>query len=182
MSEISERYARLVDEFAAVIDATPPDRWEEPSPCAGWTARDVVRHVVDTQGMFLGFVGRSLGEIPPVDEDPAGAFRAATTAVQADLEDPERAAAEFDGSNGRLRFDDAVGNFLGFDLIVHRWDLARAVGGDESIDPQEIEWANVAIEGFGDQMRESGHFGTASDPGPDASLQQRMLAALGRTA
>jgi uncharacterized protein (TIGR03086 family) len=180
MSEISERYARLADEFAAVIDATPPERWEEPSPCAGWTARDVVRHVVDTQGLFLGFVGRSLGDIPSVDDDPGGAFRAATGVVQADLENPDRAAAEFDGSNGRMRFDDAVGNYLGFDLIVHRWDLARAVGGDESIDARDVEWANVAIEGFGDQMRASGHFGAASDPGPQAGPQQRMLAYLGR--
>ena len=40
------------------------------------------------QGMFLGFVGRSLGDIPAVDDDPLGAWTAARDVVQADLDDP----------------------------------------------------------------------------------------------
>lgn len=180
MSEISERYARRVKEFESMIEATPADRWAAQSPCQEWTARDVVRHVVDCQGMFLGFVGRSLGSIPSVEDDPGAAFRAATAVVQADLEDPVRAGAEFDGSNGKMRFEDAVDNYLGFDLIVHRWDLARAVGGDESIDPDEAQWALDAVGGFGDQMQASGHFGTPVELGPDAGAQERLLAFVGR--
>ncbi len=39
-----------------------PRRWDSPSPCEEWTARDVVGHVVETQGMFLGLVGRELAD------------------------------------------------------------------------------------------------------------------------
>ena len=49
MTETSQRYARLADAFAAKIAAVPDDRWACPSPCEGWTARDVVRHVIDSQ-------------------------------------------------------------------------------------------------------------------------------------
>jgi hypothetical protein len=70
MTEISERYARLADAFAAKIASVPSDRWATQSPCEGWTARDVVGHVVSSQGLILGLVGRSLGDIPSADDDP----------------------------------------------------------------------------------------------------------------
>jgi uncharacterized protein (TIGR03083 family) len=59
MTEISQRYARLADAFTAKIAAVPDDRWACPSPCEGWTARDVVCHVIGSQEMFLGMVGRA---------------------------------------------------------------------------------------------------------------------------
>ena len=45
------------------IAAVPADRWAAPSPCPEWNARDLVTHVVTTQGMILGqrvlgFLGR----------------------------------------------------------------------------------------------------------------------------
>ncbi|HLI73307.1 MAG TPA: TIGR03086 family metal-binding protein, partial [Acidimicrobiales bacterium] len=138
MSEVSERYKRLSDAFAAKIAAVPADKWSSPSPCSEWTARDVVRHVVSTQGMFLGFVGREIGEIPSVDDDPAGAWDAARAQVQAVLDDPERASQEFDGITGRSTFEAAVGRFLCMDLVVHGWDLARSAGLDERIAPEDV--------------------------------------------
>src|SRR3954452_17370825 len=134
MTEVSERYRRLADAFAAKIAAVPADRWSSPSPCAEWTARDVVRHVITTQGMFLGFVNRELVDIPSVDDDPAAAWDAARAVVLADLEDPERAAAEYEGFQGKSTFEAGVDRFLCFDLIVHGWDLARTAGLDERID------------------------------------------------
>ncbi len=60
MTEISDRYRRLASEFATCIDAVGDDRWSAPSPCEGWSTRDVVGHVVGTQAMFLGLVGREM--------------------------------------------------------------------------------------------------------------------------
>src|SRR4051794_33268210 len=119
MSEISERYARLADAFAEKVAAVRDDQWDSPTPCEGWTARDLVQHMIDTQGMFLGFVGRELGDIPTVEDDPLGAWNAARAVVQGDLDDPERAGTEFDGFFGRSRFDAGVDRFLCFDLVVH---------------------------------------------------------------
>ncbi|MCA1691443.1 MAG: maleylpyruvate isomerase N-terminal domain-containing protein, partial [Actinobacteria bacterium] len=45
MSEVSERYRRLADAFAARLAAVPEDKWSSPSPCEDWTIRDLVAHV-----------------------------------------------------------------------------------------------------------------------------------------
>ena len=141
MSEISERYRRNADHFAGLVGGVPDDRWGDASPCEDWTARDLVRHVVETQGIFLGLVGAELGELPNVDDDPAarGTRRAAT--VQTRLDDPELAGTEFDGVLGRMSFEGAVDTFLSSDLVVHGWDLARATGQDDATDPAEAERA-----------------------------------------
>ncbi len=182
MTEISMQYARLGDDFAATIAAVRPDRWENPSPCEGWTARDVVRHVIETQGAFLGLVGRELGPVPSVDDDPAAAWEAARKVVRADLDDPDRAGAEFDGLWGRTRFDDAVDTFLRFDLIVHRWDLARATGLDEELSLADVRWARERTTAFGTNLRRDGVCGPELRPPDGASEQTRLLAFLGRRA
>jgi len=181
MGEVSERYQRLTDAFAAKIAAVPPDRWEHPSPCADWTARDIVRHVIATQGMFVGFVGLELGDIPSVDNDPAAAWDAARSVVQHNLVDPAGAAAEFDGFQGRTTFEAAVDRFLCFDQVVHGWDLARAAGLDERIDPADIARVRTQAEAFGDALRSPQAFGPEVQPPPGADDQARLLAFLGRT-
>lgn len=156
MSDVSGRYRRLADAFTRHVAQVPPQRWSAPSPCEGWTARDVVRHVVETQGVFLGLVGRRLGDIPSVDDDPLAAWTAARDVVQADLDDSERATAEFEGSFGPTTFGQAVDDFLCFDLVVHRWDLARAVGLDERLAPEEIRFVGERAAALGDAAREIG--------------------------
>src|SRR5881394_3747770 len=121
MSEVAERYRRLSTAFAEKVAAVPKDRWSNQSPCAEWKARDVVRHVVDTQGIFLGFVDKKMDDIPSVDDDPVAAWNAARAAVQANLDDPAAAKLEFDGFWGRSTFEAGVDRFLCTDLVVHGW-------------------------------------------------------------
>jgi len=182
MNEISQRYRRVAEDFAAVVAAVPADRWADPSPCEDWTARDVVRHVVETSGMFFGFVGREMPEGPSADDDPVGAFDNARAAIQADLDDPERAGTEFEGFFGRRSFASAVDQFLAGDLVIHRWDLARAVGLDVEIAPEDIKRAWADAEVFGEAARSPGVFGPALDPPADCDEQTRLLAFVGRKA
>jgi uncharacterized protein (TIGR03086 family) len=180
MSEVADRYRRLTDAFAAKVAAVPADTWEHPSPCDGWTARDIVRHVIATQAMFVGFVGLELGAIPSVDDDPVAAWDAARAVVQRALEDPACAAAEFDGFSGRSTFEAAVDRFLCFDQVVHGWDLARTAGLDERIDPAEIARVRVQAEAFGDALRGPQAFGAPVEPPAGSDDQARLLAFLGR--
>lgn len=180
MSTISQRYARLAAAFGDKVARVPDDRWANPSPCEGWSARDVVRHVVETHGLFLGLVGRALGEIPSVDDDPVAAFDAARKIVQADLDDPSRAHETFEGMMGTMRFEESIDRFICFDLVVHGWDLARAAGLDERIDAAEVGRVLAAAPGFGDALRGPGVCGPELSPPADADEQTRMLAFLGR--
>jgi len=182
MTEISERYARLADAFAAKIAAVPGARWSDPSPCAEWTALDVVKHVVSTQEMFLGFVGREMGDLPDPDDDPLAAWNAARSVVQHDLDDPVLAGAEFEGFSGTSTFAAAVGRFLCMDLVVHGWDLARAAGLDEEMDRGDIARVSEQAVAFGDMLRSPQAFGPEIAAPADADEQVRLLAFLGRRA
>ena len=181
MSDIADRYRRLSGQFAETVAAVDPDRWSDPSPCEEWTARGVVQHVVDSQSMFLGLVGRSAEGIPSVEDDPLAAFLAASSLVQADLDDEQRAGVTFEGFAGTSRFDAAVDRFVSFDLVVHRWDLARAVGLDDTIDDAEVErLMTVDAPAFGDMLRGPGVVGPEVEVPADASAQDRLIAYLGR--
>ena len=180
MSEIADRYRRLGDAFADKIAAVTDDRWESQSPCEDWKARDVVGHVVGTQGMFLGFIGEELKDGPSVDDDPLAAWNAARAQIQERLDDPEKARTEFEGITGKSTFEAAADKFLCTDLVVHGWDLARATGLDESIDPGDAERVRRNMESMGDGLRSPGAFGAEVEPPAGADEQQRMLAFLGR--
>ena len=182
MNEISRRYARLADDFAATVARVPPDRWSAPSPCEGWSARDVVRHVVETPAIFLRLVGREMPGMPSVDDDPVGAFDASRKVVQADLDDPERANATFEGVFGTMTFAESIDRFVNFDLVVHRWDLAHATGRDETLDPDDVRRVADATAGFGDALRGDGVCGPALEAPPGADDQTKLLAFLGRKA
>lgn len=180
MTEVSDRYARLSAAFADKVAAVPDDRWSATTPCTDWTVRDLVRHVTETPVLFLGLVGRELQPGPSVEEDPLGAFINARDQIQACLDDPGCAQAEFDGFFGRSTFAQAIDRFVSFDLAVHGWDLARATGQDERIPPDELALLWQATELFGDALRSEGTCGPAVDPPADADEQARLLAFLGR--
>ena len=182
MSDIEQRYTRLADAFEAKIAAVGDDDWSSTTPCEEWTVRDVVRHVVDSQGMFLGFVGDTVDDMPAVADDPVGAFRAASGAVRRRLGDPERAREECEGFFGPTSFEQAVDRFLCTDLVVHGWDVARATGQDTTIAPEEVERVRAQAEAFGDAIRSPGAFGPAVEPADGAGPQERLLAYLGRRA
>lgn len=182
MTDIAERYARAAHAFADTIAAVPPERWDAPSPCEGWSALDLVEHLVDSHRLFLGLVGRELRAHPPVAEDPAGAFAVARQQVRADLEDPAAAAATYEGRFGEKSFAWAVDTFLSFDLVVHRWDLARTTGQDARIPPDEVARCLRDAHAWGEMARAPGVLGPALDPPDDADEHTRLLAFLGRQA
>jgi uncharacterized protein (TIGR03083 family) len=59
------------ERFFALAEA--PGAWERPTPCDGWTTRDIVGHIVDTtEGYFAAFdVARGGGQAPTAHGLPA---------------------------------------------------------------------------------------------------------------
>lgn len=182
MSAVAERYRRVAGRFTAVAAAVPAGGWDAPAPCEGWVARDVVGHLV---GWFPGFLqagaGIELPAGPPVTDDPLGAWVVLSDGVQAVLDDPVAAAAPFEHPEvGRHRVDDAIGTFFLGDVLVHTWDLARATGGDESLDPDEVHTMLEGMEPLDDVLRASGHYGPKVAVADGADEQARLIAFTGR--
>jgi uncharacterized protein (TIGR03086 family) len=185
-SEVAERYRRRADAFEATVAAVPDTDWSRPSPCAEWDARGVVGHIVDMHQVMLRPYGRTATG-PGVGDDPLGAFRAARAEVAAILDDPDLAAQETESPAGRMPGADMIDQVVSADMVLHRWDLARATGQDDTIDATELERMWPGLLEIPDIMRVPGAFGpgiTVFGPvvevPPDAPLQDRALGLLGR--
>ena len=128
MSEISERYRTVAGTFTDVAIAVPADAWDNPAPCEGWVARDVVRHLVEWIPPFLeSGADVDLPRGPSVDEDPVGAWNVLSVSLQSLLDDQEIATSEFTHEvAGRHKMEDAIAMFCMNDVLIHTWDLARA--------------------------------------------------------
>jgi uncharacterized protein (TIGR03086 family) len=172
---VVERYRRNAAAFEALIAATPSTRWEDPSPCEGWTARDVVRHVVGLTADMLLERDVELTPSPPVDVDPLESFRAASSDLERVLADPSVASK-------RVNYLDAA---LSFDVAQHWWDLAKATGQDATMDPDFVATTWELLCGMTPEWWEWQR-DTISAYGPPvtvpagAPLQDRLLGLLGR--
>jgi uncharacterized protein (TIGR03086 family) len=181
MSEISERYRKVAGVFTERVQAVPPDAWNNPAPCEGWRARDVVRHLVEWMpGLFLERAGIDVPEGPSVDEDPVAAWAVATSAIQAALDDRDLATREFESQAGRHTVEQAVDMLGTPDVLVHTWDLARATGLDETLDADEVHRLYVGMEPYDELLRNSGHYGPRVAVPDDADEQTKLIAFTGR--
>jgi uncharacterized protein (TIGR03086 family) len=180
MTEISDRYRRVAEGFTARVDAVPAGAWERPSPCTGWNARDVVNHVVDASGRFLGRVDVELPADAAQPDDPAAAWAAARDAVQAALDDPSVAGREYESPMGPTTLERTIGMFGIGDVLVHTWDLARAAGLDERLDEVEVDRLFAVMEPNDEMMRQGTAFGPRVPVSDDADSQTQLLAFTGR--
>ena len=181
MSQVAERYRKVAAAFTRRVDAVPDDAWENPAPCEGWVARDVVRHLVEwLPSYFFPTWDIEPGPRPSVDDDPAGAWHALDTTIQAALDDPEVAGLERDTRMGRSTFAQQIDMICTPDVLVHTWDLARATGLDETLDPEEVHRYIEGAEPYDEMLRTSGHYGPRVEVPADADEQTRLIAFLGR--
>lgn len=169
-----ERSAPFTAEVEAVGD------WEAPSPCESWTARDVLAHVVDTERDFLSGVGLLDDEGSTAVSDPAARWAAHLAEVDALLADPAIAARPHEGAFGPTTVGAVLLDFYGFDLIVHRWDLAHSQGRDARLTEAELELVDAAVDGWGEHAYAPGIFGTPLAVPAGADAQTRVLARTGR--
>jgi len=176
------RYAAASAPLTAVIDAVPTDAWQRPSACEGWTAADVVAHLIDTQRDFLARHGVDLGPTPAVADDPAAAWATHAATVAPLLDDPGLVDTAFDGYFGPTTVGEVVVRFYVTDMVVHRWDIARAVGLDETISDAELDQLELDIGGYGDAAYAPGVFAPALEAPAGADRQTTVLARTGRRA
>jgi uncharacterized protein (TIGR03086 family) len=165
-----------------VVAAVAPDAWANPSPCEGWSARDVLGHLITTQREFLTGHGVDLGPAPDLTADPAGAWRDHAQRVATALADDALTATPYDGHFGPTTIGATFAQFYVWDMLVHRWDIARAVGADAGLSADELDRIEAGAESFGEALHMEGICRPGLDVPPDAARPTRVLARLGRAA
>lgn len=179
-SSVTDAYRAADAALTGVVESLTPDEWQAPSPCEGWTAADVLGHIVDAQRSFLSDHGVTLGAAPDVAADPAGAWAAHRDEVLGVLADPAVVQTAFDGHFGPTTVGDTLVRFYVFDMVAHRWDIATAAGRDERFTDAELDQLETGIEGFGPAVHMEGVCKPGVEAPEGADRQSRVLATMGR--
>jgi uncharacterized protein (TIGR03086 family) len=183
MNDIAERYERITAEFTDRVRGVHADAWDNPSPCEGWTARDVVGHLTEWIPAFFSSQGVAFGIVPSVEDDPVGAWETVQRAIGDALADPAIAAKQIETPFGAQSFADTVDMIVTGDVFTHTWDLARATGQDETLDPDQVQRMVGRMGAIPDEvLRAEGMFGPAVEVPADADDQTRLLGYFGRSA
>ncbi len=178
----AERFRRVAGRFTDRVCEVPADAWDNPAPCDGWVARDVVRHMVEWMPGFLASVGVDLPPGPSVDDDPAGAWIHLADSLQALLDDPATAQKEITHEHlGTVTVEHAIGMIMFGDVLIHTWDLARATGLDETLDATIVSEMLVGMQPMDEMLRQSGQYGEKVAVPDDADDQTKLIAFTGRT-
>lgn len=174
-----ERHAAMADGFSEQVDGVTD--WDAPAPVDGWLARDVVGHLVEWLPGFLSGGGVELAvDRPGIADDPAGAWHAHAAAVQALLDGPDAAGKFTHPQIGTLPVAAAIDQFYTTDVFLHTWDLARATGQDDRLDPTTCAELLAGMEPWDEVLRQSGQYGPKVPVPDDASAQDRLLGFIGR--
>jgi uncharacterized protein (TIGR03086 family) len=179
---------RASDEFAATVRLVGDDQWGLPTPCDGWSVRELVGHVASGCRMAAALADGGTSDdaisvlsIDHLGDDPVGAIDAALAAQLDAFSRPDIAMHLFHHPAGDMPGAQVLRFRIG-DLLVHQWDLARAIGTDETLDADLVQEVWDGISPMIPMMATSGVFGsgpsgTVTD---DAPLQIRLLDAMGR--
>ena len=81
---------------------------------------------------------------------------------------------------GRMSIEAAIDMIVTGDVLLHTWDLARATGLDETLDPVEVARMFEGMEPMDEVLRGSGHYGPRVVVADDADVQSKLIAFVGR--
>ena len=175
----AERHRAVAAGFTARVRGT--ENWDAPAPVKGWRARDVVAHLVEWfPGFLQSATGLTLERGPSPAEDPVAAWQVHADAVQRLLDGPEASTPFKHPMVGEMPLPVAVDQFYTSDVFMHTWDLARATGQDEQLDPQFCADLLAGMQPIEELLRSSGQYGPRVPVPDDADVQTRMLAFIGR--
>ena len=186
MTENLRIYTKALYGFDHVVRMVPASAWSNQSPCEGWTARDVLGHVIAVQGYVESLARGVEPTLNPygtpgdlAGSDPFRAWSVARESVLAALDAP----GVLDHTVQTFRAEETVDNFLAWnvvDTLAHTWDLARAGRVADQLDDDLVahatEQATPVIAAMRQPPFHSADVVVTSDPSPTA----QFLALLGR--
>ena len=178
--------AGALEGFGRRLEKVGPEDWVRPTPCDDWDVRALVHHVI---GELLWvpplLAGQTIAEVgdrfdgPLWDDDVTTAWNDAAASCLAAAEEP--------GAQDRtvhLSFGDFPGGeYLGqltSDVVIHTWDLARAIGEDDRLGEALVVFTDAFLGPQIEAWRSAGALGPARGAPEGADAQTRLLAQTGR--
>lgn len=183
--ELDTLYRGTVESWSAKVSMISADQWDLPTPCTGWTVRDLVNHVVGEDLWTPPLVdGKTIEEVGDqfdgdvLGDDPVGTAQAAATAAVA-----ATAGALPDGGIVHLSFGDTpIEEYiwqLTADHLVHGWDLAAAIGAPRDLDAGAVDGVAGWFANWEELYRGAGAVGPRVEVSAEGP-QDALLAGFGR--
>ena len=173
-------YVKALFGFDAVVQRTSDNEWMNPSPCADWSALDVLAHNIGMCRMITGFVngeGASVSDHPEI-KNPKPEWAIARDEVLEALGRKEALQLRADTPWGNLTIEKFLGVVV-VDPLTHTFDLARAVGQDIRIDDGLAAISYERLKAAGDSIRGE-KFGSEIQTGENDSIVHKFIAVTGR--
>ncbi|MEV4510377.1 TIGR03086 family metal-binding protein [Dactylosporangium sp. NPDC049525] len=171
---------RVLAEVERLVAGVHPDRFGDPTPCAGWDVRTVLNHLV-----WENLLWTSLAEGAPradfaadhLGDDHVAAFRTAAAATLAAFGRPGMLRQRYGDAPGWRLVEQVV-----IEMLVHGWDLATATGRSTDLAPDVAAATLPAVQAmYGALPRTPGGSFAPEQPVPaDATATDRLAAYLGR--
>jgi uncharacterized protein (TIGR03086 family) len=173
-------------EFRRVLAGVTHEHWELPTPCDEWDVRELVNHVLGGNVRYTMLLhGAGPAEVAATRSlDHIGANALASFDTSA-----AEVVGAFEESDALERtVHHPAGDRSGLDLLwlrvaewtVHGWDLARAIGGDEQLDPELVDALRVHLEDHGTGLETGGYYKAPLPAGKETPAQTRLLLIAGR--
>ncbi|GHC45919.1 TIGR03086 family metal-binding protein [Streptomyces cinnamoneus] len=183
---LRERHAEALDLFTARVHAIRPDQWHAPTPCTDWDVRELVNHLAVEQlwvpplldGAGIDDVGDAF-DGDRLGEDPVAAWDEAAAAAREAFHARGALTRTVELSYGRTAAHAYCAQMIA-DLVVHAWDLSRAIGADEHPSKALVDFTRHEVEPYAANLASSGLFAQPVQPPPDAGAWEKLLAQLGR--
>ena len=176
-------------QFDLRVRAVRADQWHADTPDTQWDVSNLVDHLVTGQLRVPDLLaGATLAEVTAeasfdpdggnLGDDPAAAWAAASGPADEAIRSVDLARTV------HLSFGDVPAQVyveqLTFDLLVHSWDLARAIGGDDSFPNDTVAFVLEGAKQQAPMLAESGLFAPSIPvPGCTDDLTE-LLALTGR--
>lgn len=173
MQSPAEIWRLSADTFEGKLAHVGDDEWDTPTACGEWTVRDLVDHTLFWQCNLAGALG---AEVTPDDGWPA-----IKSAVSAALADPSVLEGTLEAGPMEGMPKHMVLGLATSDVLLHGWDLARAIGADDTLPDAAVESVHMGLAQAPEEMvRNPQVFGPAVEVPDDASAQDKLIGFTGR--
>ncbi|TQS42104.1 TIGR03086 family metal-binding protein [Cryptosporangium phraense] len=191
---IVERYVLAGAGFERRLRRVRPGQWAGPTPCREWDVRALVNHMTRGNLNYVALLRGAtaadflrLRDADALGEDPVETFVSSVRACADAFAEPGALDRPLDYPLGPADGAQVLA-VRTTDTLIHTWDLARAIGDDEILDPGLVEWAVTSLgaiyEGLAETPADAGTTHRYFDPAPEVSegaeRQTELLAQMGR--
>ena len=142
------------------------------TPCDDFDIAALVRHAVDTQ--------ISIGALLGVDTAEGASWEPTRAVFGEALSNEDLLEGDVEHPGLGLTSKRRLMEIATHDMVIHTWDLSRALGVDDTLPAVNIQPALDSVMAFPEAVREALFAGPVST-GDDDDPQTRMLAAAGRS-